>query len=93
MYAILRSGGKQVKVAPGDVVRLERTAGARVAKGDRLELSEVILVSGDGGTRTGQKAVSGVKVVATESWTKPELVACGMSVPSTGSARAIKPVA
>ncbi|HEY7574713.1 MAG TPA: 50S ribosomal protein L21 [Thermoanaerobaculia bacterium] len=65
MYAIVRSGGKQVKVAPGDVVRLERTAGARVAKGDRVELSEVILVSGDGGTRTGQKAVSGVKVVAT----------------------------
>jgi large subunit ribosomal protein L21 len=65
MYAILRSGGKQVKVAPGDVVRLERTAGKKSAKGERLELSDVVLVSGEGGVRTGSKAVNGVKVVAT----------------------------
>jgi large subunit ribosomal protein L21 len=65
MYAILRSGGKQVKVAPGDVVRLERVTGKKAAKGDRLELSEVILVSGEKGVRTGDKAVAGVKVVAT----------------------------
>ncbi len=65
MYAILRSGGKQVKVAPGDVVRLERTAGKKSAKGERLELSDVVLVSGEGGVRTGSKAVTGVKVVAT----------------------------
>jgi len=65
MYAILRSGGKQVKVAPGDVVRLERTAGKKTATGDRLELSDVVLVSGEGGVRSGAKAVSGVKVVAT----------------------------
>ena len=65
MYAILRSGGKQVKVAPGDVVRLERTAGKKSAKGERLELSDVVLVSGEDGVRTGSKAVTGVKVVAT----------------------------
>ena len=65
MYAILRSGGKQVKVSPGDVVRLERTAGKKAAKGDRLELSEVVLVGGEGSVRTGAKAVSGVRVTAT----------------------------
>jgi large subunit ribosomal protein L21 len=65
MYAILRSGGKQVKVTPGDVVRLERTAGKKAAKGDRLELSDVVLVSGEGSVRTGARAVAGVKVVAT----------------------------
>jgi large subunit ribosomal protein L21 len=65
MYAILRSGGKQVKVAPGDVVRIERTAGKKAAKGDRLELSDVVLVSGQGSVRAGAKAVAGVKVVAT----------------------------
>jgi large subunit ribosomal protein L21 len=65
MYAILRSGGKQVKVAPGDVVRLERTAGKKSVKGDRMELSDVVLVSGEGGVRTGSKDVTGVKVVAT----------------------------
>ena len=65
MYAILRSGGKQVKVAPGDIVRIERTAGKKAAKGDRLELSDVVLVSGEGSVRTGEKAVNGVRVVAT----------------------------
>lgn len=65
MYAILRSGGKQVKVAPGDVVRIERSSGKKAAKGDRLELSDVVLVSAEGNLRTGAKAVAGVKVVAT----------------------------
>jgi len=65
MYAILRAGGKQMKVAPGDVVRIERTAGKKAAKGDRLELTDVVLVSGEGGVRAGSEAAAGVKVVAT----------------------------
>jgi len=64
MYAILRAGGKQLKVSPGDVVRIERPSAEPAAKGARLELSEVVLVSGEGGARTGQKA-SGVRVLAT----------------------------
>ena len=65
MYAILRSGGKQVKVAPGDVVRLERSAGKKSAKGDKIELSDVVLVSGETGVRTGARSVAGVKILAT----------------------------
>ena len=65
MYAVLRSGGKQLKVAPGDVVRIERAAGRKAARGDRIEFSDVVLVSGEEGVRTGSKAVGGVKVVAT----------------------------
>ena len=65
MYAILRSGGKQVKVSPGDVIRIERVAGQKAAKGERLELTDVVLVSAEGSVRTGSKAVAGVKVVAT----------------------------
>lgn len=65
MYAILRSGGKQVKVSPGDVVRIERKAGEKAQKGQTLELSDVLLVSGDAGVRTGARAVSGVRVKAT----------------------------
>jgi large subunit ribosomal protein L21 len=64
MYAILRAGGKQIKVAPGDVVRIERSSEQKAAKGDRLELSDVVLVSGDSGSRAGAKA-AGVKVTAT----------------------------
>ena len=65
MYAIVRAGGKQVKVAPGDVVRIERTAAKKAGKGDKLELSSVVLLSDDGGVKAGEKAVGGAKVVAT----------------------------
>jgi large subunit ribosomal protein L21 len=65
MYAIVRSGGKQLKVAPGDVVRVERRAGPKVEKGQVIELGEVLLVSGEQGVRTGAGAVQGVSVRAT----------------------------
>ena len=66
MYAIVRSGGKQLKVAAGDVVRVEKPAGEKIAKGESLVLSgaSVILVSGDDGVRTGTDALKGVKVQA-----------------------------
>jgi large subunit ribosomal protein L21 len=65
MYAILRSGGKQVKVAPGDVIRIERKPGEKAVKGQTLELSDVLLVSGEKGVRAGAEAVQGVLVKAT----------------------------
>jgi large subunit ribosomal protein L21 len=66
MYAIVRSGGKQLKVAAGDVVRIERPVGEKIAKGETLALSSasVILVSGDQGVRTGADALKGVTVKA-----------------------------
>ena len=66
MYAIVRSGGKQLKVQAGDVVRIERPAGESLKKGETLALStaSVILVSGDGGVRTGADALKGVKISA-----------------------------
>lgn len=45
MYAILRTGGKQVKVAPGDIVRIEKPARA-VAKGEELRLSDIVFAGG-----------------------------------------------
>ncbi|MGH9399005.1 MAG: 50S ribosomal protein L21 [Thermoanaerobaculia bacterium] len=65
MYAILKAGGRQVKVAPGDIVRIERTAGEKPAKGQSIALSEVLLVSGEKGVRAGAQAVKGVTVKAT----------------------------
>jgi len=66
MYAIVRSGGKQLKVAAGDVVRIEKPSGDKLGKGETLALSgaDVLLVSGDGGVRTGATALKGVKVQA-----------------------------
>ncbi|HVQ54850.1 MAG TPA: 50S ribosomal protein L21 [Thermoanaerobaculia bacterium] len=66
MYAIVRSGGKQLKVSPGDIVRVEKPSGDALKKGESLALSgaSVILVSGDDGVRTGADALKGVKVQA-----------------------------
>ncbi|MFQ5416417.1 MAG: 50S ribosomal protein L21 [Myxococcota bacterium] len=60
MYAVVRSGGKQHRVAPGDAVRVEKLDGA---VGDRIELDEVLLVAGDGAARIGTPLVEGAKVV------------------------------
>jgi large subunit ribosomal protein L21 len=60
MYAVVRSGGKQVRVSPGDAVRVEKLPGD---VGDAIELDEVLLVGGEGDTRVGQPLVDGVKIV------------------------------
>jgi large subunit ribosomal protein L21 len=49
MYAVIRTGGKQYRVAPGDVVKIESvTAGDN--KENTVEFSDVIAVSGEPGT-------------------------------------------
>ena len=45
MYAILRAGGKQLKVSPGDVVRVEKPS-EKVEKGQQLSLSGVVFIGG-----------------------------------------------
>jgi len=62
MYAVVRTGGKQLRVAPGDAVRADKLEGT---VGDRVELSEVLLVGGEGDARIGTPLVSGAKVVGT----------------------------
>lgn len=57
MFAIIRAGGKQYKVANGDTIRIEKTEGKA---GDKVELGEV-LVAGD---KVGAPLVSGAKVMA-----------------------------
>ena len=56
MYEVVRSGGKQVRVSPGDAVRVEKLPGD---VGDAIELDEVLLVGGEGDTRVGQPLVDG----------------------------------
>jgi large subunit ribosomal protein L21 len=56
-----------VKVAPGDVLRIERQAGQKAVKGQALEFKEIVLVSSEKGVRTGAgtSSVKGVSVKAT----------------------------
>ena len=47
MYAVLRTGGKQYRVAPGDVVKIESLTGS---EDKTVEFSDVLAVSGEAGT-------------------------------------------
>jgi len=62
MYAIVRTGGKQLKVAPGDVVRIEKPS-EKVGKGETLTLTDVLLVGGEEGQ--DPKKGDGISVKAT----------------------------
>ncbi len=53
MFAVLRTGGKQYKVASGDVLAVEKLEGN---VGDKVELSDVLMV--------GSKIGAGAKVLA-----------------------------
>ena len=46
MYAVIRAGGKQYRVAPGDVVRLETQSGSKDGK---VEFGDVLAVSASAG--------------------------------------------
>lgn len=61
MYAIIRTGGHQYKVAPGDVIEVERL---EAEPGSQVELGEVLMVSGDDGVQVGTPVVTGAKVIA-----------------------------
>ncbi len=60
MYAVVKTGGKQVRVQQGDVLDVERLAGE---PGDTVELSEVLLVGGEP-LRIGTPLVEGARVTA-----------------------------
>ena len=61
MYAVIRTGGKQYKVAPQDVLQIEKIEGAA---GDPVNFSDVLMVAGEGGPTFGAPLVSGAAVSA-----------------------------
>lgn len=50
MYAVVRTGGKQYKMAVNDVVRVEKLPGE---EGDVVQLDDVLLVSDQAGIKVG----------------------------------------
>lgn len=62
MYAVVRTGGKQLRVEPGVAVRVEKLEGS---VGDPIELSEVLLLGGDEPARIGTPLIEGAKVIGT----------------------------
>ena len=62
MYAVIKSGGKQYKVAPGRVVRVEKL---NLEKGSKVEFDTVLAVNNDQQTTLGDPVVQNAKVIGT----------------------------
>jgi len=62
MYAVVRTGGKQVRVEPGARVRVEQLPGD---VGASVELGEVLLVGGGDSVKIGTPVVEGARVSGT----------------------------
>lgn len=62
MYAIIKTGGKQYRVAAGDTIKVE-TLNAEV--GSQVTLSEVLAVSDGNELKVGAPFVEGASVTAT----------------------------
>ena len=61
MYAIIQTGGKQYKVAEGDVVTVEKL---EAAEGDVVTFDQVLTVVKDSEVVVGKPVVDGAKVTA-----------------------------
>jgi large subunit ribosomal protein L21 len=61
MYAVIRTGGKQYRVQPGDVLEVELLDGE---KGKEIALEDVLLVADGDKIRVGKPAVKGARVTA-----------------------------
>lgn len=62
MYAIIKTGGKQYRVAVGDTLKVE-TLEAKV--GDKVTLSDVLAIGDDAGLKVGTPLLAGASVAAT----------------------------
>lgn len=62
MYAVITTGGKQYRVAEGDVIEVETLP---AEEGKKVELTDVLMVSSADDVKVGTPMVDGAKVVAT----------------------------
>ena len=61
MYAVIKSGGKQHRVEPGEVLRVEKLD---LAEGDKIEFNEVMMVGDGDDIQIGAPYVEGGTVSA-----------------------------
>jgi len=59
VYAIVQTGGKQYRVQPGDVLRVERLAGE---VGDDITLDQVLLVAAEDEFQVGRPLIDGALI-------------------------------
>ena len=61
MYAIVKTGGKQYKVAEGDTIFVEKL---EAGEGEAVVFDQVLTVVSDGSVKVGRPMVDGAKVTA-----------------------------
>jgi large subunit ribosomal protein L21 len=61
MYAVIKTGGKQYRVAQGDVLRVEKLD---AEAGDVVAFDEVLMIGGEGDALVGAPSVDGASVTA-----------------------------
>ena len=62
MYAIIKTGGKQYRVAEGDVITIEKL---EATADETVTFDEVLTVVNDGDVKVGTPLVNGAKVTGT----------------------------
>lgn len=63
-FAVIKTGGKQYKVAEGDTLRVEKLSGD-FNKGDKIVFDEVLMIGDDNTANLGMPTITGKKVEAT----------------------------
>ena len=58
-YAVIRTGGKQYRVSPGDIIRTEKLAGDA---GAPVAFTDVLMTSAGGAVRVGSPVIGDVRV-------------------------------
>jgi large subunit ribosomal protein L21 len=61
MYAVIKTGGKQYRVAADDVLTIEKLEGDA---GSQVEFAEVLMIAGTGAPTVGKPLIPGAKVLA-----------------------------
>ena len=61
MFAVVKTGGKQYRVAKGDTIKVEKLAGE---VGDKIALSDVLMVADGEAVTVGRPLVDGAHVDA-----------------------------
>ncbi|WP_372707222.1 50S ribosomal protein L21 [Brevundimonas sp.] len=62
MYAVIKTGGKQYRVQPGDVIVVEKLDGD---VGSNISFGDVLMLGGDKGVTLGAPLIAGAAVAAT----------------------------
>ena len=61
MYAVIKTGGKQHKVAEGEILKVEKL---KASEGEPVYITDVLLIEKDGEVTLGSPFIEGAKVTA-----------------------------